>query len=375
MKKTLYTLAIASIALLGVNFAHAATYTLTRGGGEYAYYSVSSPIPAGIYYTQIPTPPLDQFVESDVGGFASTDLGNGWSTFTTTAPATCDPVCYFWSGDMPMEAGATTTITTIAPVIPAAISFFLPTNGATIPSNFYNWQVTLKNVTSTQLYRIDVEYQQFGGGTTYDDFNLVTPTYPDALIGNTHAYLATGATSVSYSATAYLTTNTSTDFFIAETDPGSVISSSTIFFTIGVSSSTPSSTFLSVCPTAPPIFQIIDTLPWFQINNPVPSIISGGCNILAAGFIMSDTQSAEINSRYANAAAVISVKPPLGYFTIITGAFGSFASGSSSISLLPSASSTAALSPIFTPLDDGIAACIGLLGGFWLLRRLKHIQP
>ena len=393
---------IATILFFGANFALADTSIRVSSTGTNAATDPAYQLTSGT----ITGWEVDGNINCDVGcaGAGASEITlaltiNGTVVSTSTGGTGFSPATSTVTGlDIPFAAGANLQIVSTwdyvnngvygtitgtnlsdSPTPPATstIAFVTPTNAAVLPANFYNWEVSLGNVTTTQLYRVDVEYQQFGGGTTYDDFNLITPTYSDALIGNTHAYIASGSSSTSYTATAYLTSNTSTDYFVAETDPGDVLASTTIEFTIGVTSSTPSSTppLVSVCPSAPPIFQFTGSLPYFQINNPIPSIISGGCNILISGFVMSADQKADIDSRYATAASIISVKPPLGYFTVVGTALGSFSSGSSSINLFPDATTTAAFAPIFAPLDEGLAAAIGLLGLFWLHRRQKFIQP
>lgn len=264
-----------------------------------------------------------------------------------------------------------------SPIAPApSIAFYVPTSGMTAP-NFSTWKILGSNMpTDGSLYRFDVVYSEFGGMTTYDDFNISQSLYdPQILQIPKTQQFATGTT---WTAQAFLFATSTTDANLAVMDPGDAIATTAgITFSIGeAATSTPSSTppIATVCPTAPPIFELTGSLPYFRINNPIPSIISGGCNILISAFEMSDPQSADINSRYSYAATVFGSKPPFGYFTLATAAIGSFTSGSSSIYLL-NASATAAFAPITDPLDTGLAAAIGLLGLFWLLRRLKHVQP
>lgn len=300
---------------------------------------------------------------------ASIPFSAGDTIGICTGGSSCnDPITYSLNGSGGTLAG-----------IPA-ISFDIPAAGGTAP-NFSSWRLLGSNLdTSGALYRFDVVYSLLGGGTTYDDFNISNFSFsPAALVIPKSQLLAFGS---EWEAQGFLYATTTTSATLAIDDPADAIATtSVILFNIGdlPSSTAPGSPntpgFIgSVCPSAPPIFQITGSLPYFMINNPIPSIESGGCVILLSGFEMSEAQTADINSRYNNAATAIGSKPPLGYFTLIVAALGAFSSGTSTISLL-TPSSTAALSPILSPLDAGLAGSIGLLAAFWLLRRLKHIQP
>jgi hypothetical protein len=399
MKKYLLSLVLASIALLGANFAHAAVSVDAFSSGSYSINVTSSVVEfsAGGYYSD----PWLYLVDPSstavrAGTITQTDSpstfwaqtspdANGieaicWGSYTGTNVCTIGgsaPIYFkissdnnhLYFDDSYSDLESFSVATSTAP----SIYFSIPTGGTN--PNFSRWQINGSDMpTAGTIFRVDVVYSQLGGETTYDDFNIANSYFsPEAfLIPKTFSF----ATGSSWTAQAFLFSTGTTDDNLGVTDPAAAIAStSVIFFSIGSGAGSSTPPIVSVCPSAPPIFQITGSLPYFIINNPIPSIESGGCNILLLAFRMNDAQSADINTRYSNAAAVISVKPPLGYFTVITSAFGSFASGSSSISLLPDASSTAAWTPIFSPLDDGLAACVGLLGGFWLLRRLKHIQP
>ena len=262
----------------------------------------------------------------------------------------------------------------VEPLSPT-IAFYSPSNGTTT-TDFYDWYITINNVSTSTEYRVDVEYQAFGGGTTYDDFNLLTPSYlpGNAIVPKTNPLMVGTA----YSATAYITTNTSTAYFIAETDPGSVLASTSIYFGVeGSSSSTPSSTppIVSVCPSAPPIFELTDSLPYFTINNPIPSIESGGCNILLGGFEMTSDETADIETRFSAAGTEISTKPPIGYFALAIGDMESFGVATSSTSTILDATSTSEIYSVYEPLDAGVASIIGFMLLLWFFNRGRHFNP
>jgi hypothetical protein len=376
MKKPWIILTLATISLLGANFAHAATISTgvqTVGGTITAWSATVNSSCGGNNATWLE-------INGAVVNGTTTVHGGNCTSETAGASSLSIP---FNSGD-DIEIGNfpygyinyySITGDTYSTTTPS-ISFWIPSASST--AEFSKWELLGSNLfTDGRIYRFDVVYSQLGGATTYDDFNIANNTFSPALFEIPKSNLFSNGEA--WYAQGFLFDTSSTDPTLAITDPGSAIATTSVmFFNIGaISTSTPTSTppIVSVCPTAPPIFQLTGSLPYFTINDPIPSIISGGCNIMMSAFEMDDAQNADINTRYNNAEDIVSVKPPLGYFTLITVAFGSFASGSSSISLLPTASSTAALSPIFTPLDEGLAACVGLLGAFWLLRRLKHIQP
>ena len=402
MKKPYIIIAAAFIALLGARFALAdsviylshpsisphdyentATASPQLGSGTITGWTIN-PTGCQEYCTGAGASTITTGLFINGVEVSSSTGGTGYSGATSTVTGLAIP---FSPGDILSlqatwgynTAGITGTITGTGlsneTGYTPTLSFLQPTGGSTAP-DFATWKLLGEGTpTDGVLYRFDVTYSQLGTSESYDDFNLANSNFsPEEFDIEKSMALATG-TEWSAQGFLYATSSTATDL-----DPGDAIATtSVIFFNVGTSTviTTTSTTppIVSVCPTAPPIFQLTGSLPYFVINNPIPSIISGGCNILSAAFIMSSDQIADINSRYSNAGAIIGVKPPLGYFTIVTGAFGSFASGSSSISLLPSASSTDALSPIFAPLDEGLSACVGLLGAFWILRRLKHIQP
>ena len=259
----------------------------------------------------------------------------------------------------------------------AAIAFYSPTELSTV-ADFTDWYLSLSGVSTTSEYRVDVEYTAFGGGTTYDDFNLITPTYPTAMIPKTQT-LASG-TSTSWIATAYLINSTSTSYFLAETDPAAVLSSTTIEFTIGVGSSTTptlpsSSTIIAACGAAPAsFFEFTGSLPYFEINNPIPIFDYGACISATFLFIPDSGQSAALTTGLSNAEAIINKKPPFGYFAAAITDMGSFAVATSSTSTILDATSTTEIYSIYEPLDAGIAAIIGFMLLLWFFNRGRHFN-
>ena len=407
MKRYLYALILPLLALLGgvcgPVAAHAQSLptgtvemTSEAGSATSTYYEGFTiptwPNGTTLYFhspdVSVSVACLSAFYDGQAYGGSLTDLGGSNYSFTYQQTGYADPFLMFdppggcSTGQYPdgTNIGGTfllsddyTLITGESlPTIPM-ISFYQPSSPAV--ADFMDWELSGSNLaTDSRMYRSDIVYSQAGGSATYDDFNLENSTIAAGIVVIPKTQTLPDGTG--WYAQGFLFETSSTDpLYGAMNESAAIASTTPIYFTIN-SSSTPSSTppISSVCPTAPPIFELTDSLPYFTINNPIPSIESGGCNVLLSAFQMTSAEQADILSRYAYASAIVSTKPPLGYFSLITSALGSFQSGSTTITLL-TPSSTAALSPIFSPLDTGLAAAVGLVGVFWLIRRLKHIQP
>lgn len=259
---------------------------------------------------------------------------------------------------------------------PAAmqISFYQPVPGSTAP-DFADWELLAANMpTDGTIYRFDILYSPFGGGTSYDDFNLANSYLSPEIL--TIPKTITLPTSTEWYAQGFLYATSSTEDDLAAIDPGDAIATtSIIFFNIGTSTiSTSSPPIASACPSAPPIFQLTGSLPYFVINNPIPSIISGGCNILSAGFIMSDAQTADVETRLRGAGNTIKTKPPIGYFALAIADMGTLSLASSSTSSILDATSTAAIYGVYEPLDAGCATVIGFMLLLWFFNRGRHFQ-
>lgn len=258
-----------------------------------------------------------------------------------------------------------------------SVVFSIPTDAATLP-DFSQWHLTLSNVSTTQLYRVDVEYQEYGAMTTYDDFNIITPTYPTAIIGKTQQLIAPDQSSTSWTATAYLFATTTTEFDLADIDPAAVLASSTITFTIGTTTTMipPSSTISAACGNPPaPFFQLIGSAPFFSIGNPLDSISYGGCMVLTFGFIPSASEQSAITAQFSSVATVVSQKPPIGYFEQAIGDMQGFSVASSSSSSILDATSTAEIYAVYGPLDAGVASVIGFMVLLWFYNRGRHFDP
>ena len=316
---------------------------------------------------------------------SSSTGGTGYSPATSTVSGIAIP---FSPGDiLSIEAtwgyqtsGITGTITgsnlTNEAGYTIALSFLQPVGGSTIP-DFSTWKM-LGSGTPTDgvLYRFDVLYTQLGTSETYDDFNLAGSYFnPEEFDIPKSMALATGT---EWYAQGFLYATSSTEDDLAAIDPGDAIATtSVIFFDVGTSTiSTPSSSppIASACPSAPPIFQLTGSLPYFVINNPIPSIISGGCNILSAGFIMSSDQTADVETRLTGAGNTLKTKPPIGYFALAIDDMGTLSLASSSTSSILDATSTAAIYGVYEPLDAGCATVIGFMLLLWFFNRGRHFQ-
>lgn len=264
------------------------------------------------------------------------------------------------------------------PVCTPAVSFYFPTN-TTTTTDFTQWKLSLSDVTSTQEYRIDVEYQQFGTSLTTDDFNLIYPTYSIGIIPKTLPLLNPSETSTSWTATAYLLDSTSTDYFEGETNPSSVISSTTIEFTVVLtdSSTIETATPANLCGTAPaPFFAVTGSAPYFEVGNPIDTLRYGGCLVLTYGFIPSESQKTSLGNAFSSLWSMVSNKVPIGYFTLISGDLGAISTSTADATTteIITSSSTTAFSAIFDPIDFGLITVLWLLFSFWLLNRMRKIE-
>jgi hypothetical protein len=404
MRRYLFALFLASLAVLGGKNALASvvsnTYALSFDGyapavyfpggqntAPYGYRS-SNILPAGTYEFNCASNCTDGeelFTSTSTGTAApgTYDIENATEIavglYSVTIPNPWRTISYNWNVGAPNHFLDGSEITYITGD-PAQIDFSQPTNGVTI-ADFDTWKLRGAMLdTSGTLYRYDVIYSQAGGSATYDDFNLGNSYYSYAELDIPKTHLLDLGGTTGWYAQGFLFATSSTDpLYGAMNESAAIAATNPITFDINASSTGGplfgnGTSTVGSCGTSTAFFEFTGSAPFFQINNPIPSIQVGACEALNAVFSMNSDQSSDINARYAYAKNMITTKPPFGYFTLITGAFGSFQSGSSTINLM-SASSTAALSPIFLPLDTGLAAAVGLVGGFWLLRRLKHIQP
>jgi hypothetical protein len=370
----LSSLLVLSGLFLGIGKAKADTATLNYDG--YSRYEFYTPIalPAGVWYYQCRY--NEGFTTDNSTIYPSTNITGDWWQITVSATSTAGSFAYFPVDGTVQNCGSPVIFTTLSPETYPAVAFYNPTN-VTTTADFDFWELTLSNVTTTDIYRVDVEYQQFGGGTTYDDFNLITPTYPVAQIVKTQALLPGN----SYTATAYLINSTSTSYFIGETDPGDVLSSTTITFTIGTSTpatTIPASSTLNLAcgPPPAPFFQLTGTIPYFSVGNPFDSIYYGGCVVLTFAFIPNSGEQNDISSRFDSVWTEVSTKPPFGYFTIVAGDLNGLSTASSSATSteIIQTSSTEAFGGVFSPLSDGFITILWLLFGFWLFHRLRNMN-
>lgn len=396
MKKYLPALILSSLAILGANFAHAATYTITcNGAPAYDCFndtipSTSGPdIPIGDYNFSFP-PFTAGDVPSNLNDFylaparwAITPAGGSNFILHITNTWTRGYGGYF-EANSPYQPcsgyNCTFSLTTAAP--PEAISFNTPTYGYNGP-DFRYFYINGSNLSTTTLYRFDVVYSLAGGSETYDDFNLSTAADPSALLRIVKSHSLPDGTG--WTAQGFLFATSSTDLILAVTDPGAAIASTTpISFSINASTTVPgagevvfgggsATNTVSLCGSSTPFFVGTSSLPYFILNPPDPIIKYAICSAFAGLFQMTDDQQARVSANYNHAQNIIGKKAPFGYFAIGIAALNSFDDGSSTP--LISDDGMTALYPIFNPLDAGLAEAIGALSLFWLLRRIKHIQP
>jgi len=317
---------------------------------------------------------------------------------------------------------------------PPTLSWYVP-NGSTTTPDFPVWETNATNLSTSTIYRLDVVYSFSGGGgngggswgDSYDDWFLAGTTAE--WFSSHFAYTATPwgffSTSTwagngpnkgislitpfysppySWSATAYLYATTTVAANLGMDNPGAAIASSTVNFSINPGAPTATDTYPGVvqpypsstagCGTSTPLFETTGSPPYFQINDPIPVIQVGVCKAMGSLFQMTPAQSTDINDRLVAIQNSVALKPPFAFFNELGNTIGYFAVGTTTYSsynpvngtiggelviptttfVLMDASSTAGFSPLFTPIDDGLAVLIYVISLTWLLKRIRYVE-
>jgi len=317
---------------------------------------------------------------------------------------------------------------------PPTLSWYVP-DGSTTTPDFPVWETNATNLSTSTIYRLDVVYSFSGGGgngggswgDSYDDWFLAGTTAE--WFSSHFAYTATPwgffSTSTwagngpnkgislitpfysppySWSATAYLYATTTVAANLGVDNPGAAIASSTVNFSINPGTPTATDTYPGVvqpypsstagCGTSTPLFETTGSPPYFQINDPIPVIQVGVCKAMGSLFQMTPAQSTDINDRLVAIQNSVALKPPFAFFNELGNTIGYFAVGTTTYSsynpvngtiggelviptttfVLMDASSTAGFSPLFTPIDDGLAVLIYVISLTWLLKRIRYVE-
>lgn len=266
------------------------------------------------------------------------------------------------------------------------ISFYLPTNGGTTP-DFSQWLINASNLSTSTLYRFDIIYNLSGGLTTYDDFNLTYSSYSSAIapVNKSQTLTSAYASTTAWYAQAYLYSTSSTSYFLPTSS--AIASTPLIFFTINPYATSTANTYgtLSGGETSSTIlastgcaFNTTSTPNFWNI--PFSGIAIGDfeqamCQVGQFLSIPNSSEQADITNRFNTLQNIVATKPPIGYFTLVKDDFsGITTSTASSTVVLMNASTTAAFSPLFDPLDVGLAFCVWLLGCGWLFLRMRHLE-
>jgi hypothetical protein len=331
------------------------------------------------------------------------------------------------SGDMEFFASG-------PPPAQPAVHWYVP-DGSTTTPDFPVWETNATNLSTSTIYRLDVVYSFSGGGgngggswgDSYDDWFLAGTTAE--WFSSHFAYTATPwgffSTSTwagngpnkgislitpfysppySWSATAYLYATTTVAANLGVDNPGAAIASSTVNFSINPGTPTATDTYPGVvqpypsstagCGTSTPLFETTGSPPYFQINDPIPVIQVGVCKAMGSLFQMTPAQSTDINDRLVAIQNSVALKPPFAFFNELGNTIGYFAVGTTTYSsynpvngtiggelviptttfVLMDASSTAGFSPLFTPIDDGLAVLIYVISLTWLLKRIRYVE-
>jgi len=105
------------------------------------------------------------------------------------------------------------------------------------------------------------------------------------------------------------------------------------------------------------------------ITDPLGTIKQGICEGLV--FLFYPSQGSLNN--FSGLGDRVKNKPPFGYFTSIKSAFDNLATGTSSIQVMSTTTATD-FAGIFSPIDTGLAIIVGVIGGTWLFKRMRHLE-
>lgn len=366
----------------GTHFLSAGTSTYFNGALN--AYDASAPTSsqmgrcAGVetdgYPSQIGQPLKEQGAAACGGVLVG--LGSAGSPITLSSTI---PVVVHWSkdscGDVSsiayLEANCENDLNEFITVSGGAfVSFYLPTNGG-LTGDFYQWRLNIANATpGTWAY---VYYQPLGGGATYFDYNQITAPsgYQIVSKGQPLAPFLTSSTSWY----AYATIQSSPN------DPGGsvITTSAAITFTVGADLApglTATTTYITgETSTTIPITTNCQYTTSSFFGDPVGNIQNGICNALVFLFVPNSGEQQAVGGAFNHYGGIIAKKPPFGYLTVATDALSSFNSSTATSSQLLNASGTAALAPLFSQLDTGLALVISFVLLMWLYNRARHFNP
>lgn len=111
-------------------------------------------------------------------------------------------------------------------------------------------------------------------------------------------------------------------------------------------------------------------------SDPAANIQIGFCNVIVYLFLPTTDQQNDLSNRFTLMGSSVSKKPPFGYFAAISTDLNQFTINSSTATTtLLDATGTAALAPVFQPLDEGLGSIILLLLGLWIFNRARLFEP
>lgn len=93
------------------------------------------------------------------------------------------------------------------------------------------------------------------------------------------------------------------------------------------------------------------------------------CKVMAYLF----TPSADSFNQFADLKTTLENKPPFGYFTDLQKKISLLQNGTSTDTII-NASTSAAFSPVFSPIRTGLIWILWLMFAFWLLHRIRHLE-
>lgn len=105
--------------------------------------------------------------------------------------------------------------------------------------------------------------------------------------------------------------------------------------------------------------------------DPSGNIQTGFCNVLVWAFVPTNNQENDLSTRFQNIGALVSSKPPIGYFALIANQLNGLSGSSTATTTLMDSSTTAIIAGTFSTLDEGLASIVSFLFALWIFHRFR----
>jgi len=250
-------------------------------------------------------------------------------------------------GTLPAPPGETISFLT-PPATSTATSTALP--------DFNAWAVNLSNLSTSTDYAVEIQYN----GGVLNNLLLPDMDFSSDFIPTSTSQVLTipKRINLDYGVAGINAVWNATALLIS----GSSTASTSVSFVIGTATGT---TIAAINPIVPAGTSTTPTT-----CDPNSDFLTDSlCNL---GVFLFSPSPRAIQS-FTSIQAIFQNKPPIGYLTAFTASLSGLKEGTSSINLID-ASSTAAFSPVFTPLRDGVSWLLWFVLLWWAIRRFKHLE-